>query len=137
MREKRLLIGFLAAAVLLAVAAVAAACGDDGGDGAADSETPQAADALQVSLDRTSEMVAAAAEGDLEAANAAFDAAHDPLHEVIDALEASQSSLAADLDEAVDDAEADLEEGEEAEHIVEIGNEILDLLERADSEISP
>ena len=126
-------------AALLALVGLAAACGDgeDGGTPVADTTTDAAGAALQTSIDEITAMVSAAQGEDLEGAQTAFDAAHDPLHEVIDALEAAGSNLATKLDEAVDDAEKDLGAGEEAEHIVEIGNEILDLLQDAAAEIGP
>lgn len=124
---------------LVALAGLAAACGDgDNGGAPAGAGADNAATAdIQVAIDEITAMVSAAEEDNLEGAQTAFDAAHDPLHEVIDVLEATDSDLATELDEAVDDAETDLEEGEEAEHIVEIGNEILVLLQDATAEIGP
>ncbi len=129
----------LLVAALLALVGLAAACGDgeEGGTPAADTATDAAGAALQTSIDEITAMVSAAEGDDLEGAQTAFDAAHDPLHEVIDALEAAGSDLATELDEAVDEAETDLEEGAEAEHIVAIGNEILALLQDAAAEIGP
>lgn len=126
-------------AALLALAALAAACGDGGEESAPEGDSAGGASPtdVQVAIDEITNMVSAAGENDLEAAKTAFDAAHDPLHAVIDELEATNADLAAQLDEAVDDAETDLEEGEEAEHIVEIGNEILGLLHDAAAEIGP
>ena len=137
MKTKRGFATTLSVAALLVIAALAAACG--GGDDndttptASPITTATAASAtdVQVAIDEIGAMVSAAEDDDLAAAQAAFDAAHDPLHAVIDGLEATNLDLATELDEAVDDAESDLEEGEEAEHIVEIGNEILQLLEDA------
>ena len=77
-------------------------------------------------------MLVAAEGGDLEAAEAAFAAGHDPLHEVIESLETSDPDQADALDEAVDDAEMDFEEAADAEHIVEIGREIRDLLQQVE-----
>ena len=127
----------LLAAALVALAGLAAACGDgdNGGAPAGDSADGAATADVQVAVDEITAMVSAAGEDDLEGAQTAFDAAHDPLHAVIDGLEATNPDLATELDEAVDDAETDLEEGEEADHIVEIGNEILGLLQDAAAEI--
>lgn len=126
---------YLAAGVILALAlvitATAAACGGGGErDGAEQAQptTPAASSDLQVAITQVNAMVSGAKAGDLDAAAAAFEEGHDPLHAVIDELEAGDPELAAKLDEAVDDAEKDLEEGADADHIVEIGNEILDLL---------
>ncbi len=129
----------LLAAALVAVAGLAAACGDgdEGGAPAGDSANGAATADVQVAVDEITAMVSAAGQDDLEGAQTAFDAAHDPLHAVIDGLEATNPDLATELDEAVDDAETDLEEGEEAEHIVEIGDEILALLQDAAAEIGP
>lgn len=130
----------LVLAVALTLAGLAAACGDGqedngsaGANGADGGETAN----VQTAIDQVTEMVSAAEQDDLAGAQAAFDAAHDPLHAVIDALEAANSDLASDLDKAVDDAETDLESGEEADHIVEIGNDILDLLQNAATELTP
>lgn len=128
-------------AALLALAALAAVCGGDDENGTTPTASPIAtttaasATDVQVAIDEIGAMVSAAEDDDLAAAKVAFDAAHDPLHAVIDGLEATNAGLATDLDEAVDDAESDLEDGEEAEHIVEIGNEILGLL--ADATADP
>ncbi len=126
-------------AALVALAGLAAACGDgdEGGAPTGDSADDAATAEVQASIDGITAMVSAAEEDDLEGAQTAFDAAHDPLHAVIDELEAANPDLGTELDEAVDDAETDLEEGEEAEHIVEIGNEILVLLQDAAAEIGP
>lgn len=127
-------------AALLALVGLAAACGDDdGADTPTASATTTATTAttvdVQAAIDEITVMVSAAQDDDLAAAQVAFDAAHDPLHAVIDGLEATNPDLATELDEAVDDAEADLEDEEEAEHIVEVGNEILGLLQDAAVEI--
>ena len=129
----------LLAAALVALAGLAAACGDgdNGGAPAGDSADDAATSDVQVAIDEITAMVSAAGEDDLEGAQTAFDAAHDPLHAVIDGLDATNPDLATELDEAVDDAETDLEEGEEAKHIVEIGDEILALLQDAAAEIGP
>ncbi len=119
--------------VVLALALVgfAAACGD--GDGTASpTDTPVAPSGLQQAIDQIDAMIVAAEGGDLETAEAAFEAGHDPVHEVIDSLETTDADLAAQLDEAVEDAEADFEEAADAEHIVEIGQEIRDLLRQAE-----
>ncbi len=76
-------------------------------------------------------MIVAAETGDLGAAETAFESAHDPLHEVIEGLEASDADLAAELDEAVEHAEEAFEEGEAAEHVAEEAQEIRDLLAQA------
>ena len=113
-------------ALALTLLGLATAC-----DGQEEAESPRlGTQDLQVALEQVTAMVAAAEIGNLEAAEAAFEAAHDPLHEVIETLAAADPGLSQDLDEAVEDAEKDFEEGEEAEHIVEIGNEILGLLLR-------
>lgn len=132
MNGKRQLALGLALAAALALAGLAAACGGGG-----ESEEPEESSStmethMQTALDHTDEMIAAAKEADLEAAKAHFEEGHDPLHEVIEDLGASDPDLAADLDEAVDDAEKDFEEGADADHIVEIGNDILDLLEQVE-----
>ena len=119
--------------VVLALALVgfAAACSD--GDGTASpTDTPVAPSGLQQAIDQIDAMIVAAEGGDLETAEAAFEAGHDPVHEVIDSLETTDADLAAQLDEAVEDAEADFEEAADAEHIVEIGQEIRDLLRQAE-----
>lgn len=119
--------------VVLALALVgfAAACSD--GDGTASpTGTPVAPSGLQQAIDQIDAMIVAAEGGDLETAEAAFEAGHDPVHEVIDSLETTDADLAAQLDEAVEDAEADFEEAADAEHIVEIGQEIRDLLRQAE-----
>jgi hypothetical protein len=121
----------LALVVALGLAGLAAACSDEE-EGTSQVGTPAAASDLQQAMDQVSAMRAAAQEGDLEAAQGAFEDGHDPLHEVIEDLEAGNPDLAAELDKAVDDAEKDFDEGADADHIVEIGNEILDLLEQAD-----
>ncbi len=136
MNNRRVFFLILVPALALVLTGFSLACG--GEDEEAETGTPaaDARDNLQVSVDKVNEMVAAAADGDLNAANAAFEAAHDPLHEVIEALEPVNADLSKDLDEAVEDAEKDLEEGEEAGHIAEIGNEIGDLLQQAAAELS-
>jgi hypothetical protein len=128
--------------VVLALALVGfvAACGE--GDGTASptdtpaaaspTDAPAAASGLQEAIDQIDAMVAAAEGGDLEAAEAAFEAGHDPLHEVIDSLETTDAALAAQLDEAAEDAEKDFEEAADAEHIVEIGQEIRDILRQVE-----
>lgn len=130
MKGKRSVILALISVPLLILAGLAAACGDDEGEEPG-ATTPAAGSDLETSIDGITEMISAAEADDLEAAEAAFEAAHDPLHEVIEALAAADPQLSQDLDEAVEDAEKDFEEGEEAEHIVEIGNEILGLLQQA------
>lgn len=115
----------------LALVGLVAACGN--GDGTASpTDTPAAASGLQEAIDQIDAMLVAAEGGDLEAAEAAFAAGHDPLHEVIESLETSDPDQADALDEAVDDAEMDFEEAADAEHIVEIGREIRDLLQQVE-----
>ncbi len=128
----RLIASGTAAALLLALSIVALACGDDGGtsEGASDGVAEEASD-LDAARNFMSEMVTAAQAGDLAAAQAAFDSAHDHLHEVIEALESTDADLAAELDEAVDHAEEALAEGEEGEHLAEEAEEIGDLLAQA------
>lgn len=109
----------------LALAVLAAACG--GGEESQGTAAPTAG-SLEAARLHVEQMVAAAENADLPGAKAHFEAGHDPLHAVIDDLQVSDPALAASLDEAVDDVEGDLEKGEEADHIVEIGNQILDLL---------
>lgn len=126
-RISRKIAGIGIVVLALALMGFVAACGD--GDGTAPpTDTPAAASDLQQAKDQTDAMIVAAEGGDLETAEAAFEAGHDPVHEVIDSLEATDADLAAQLDEAVEDAEKDFEEGADAEHIVEIGQEIRDLL---------
>ena len=139
MKSRRGFASALVVAALLALVGLAAACGDgdEGGTPAGDTATGAMGAAVQTSINGITAMVSSAEEDDLEGAQTAFDAAHDPLHAVIDGLEATNPDLATELDEAVDDAETDLEEGEEAEHIVEIGDEILALLQDAAAEIGP
>ncbi len=121
------IVGISIVVLALALVGFAAACGD-GDDAGSPTDTPPASSDLQQAGDRIDAMIAAAEGGDLEAAEAAFKAGHDPLHEVIESLETSDPDLAAQLDEAVEDAEEDFEEDADAEHIVEIGKEIRDLL---------
>lgn len=119
--------------VVLALALVgfAAACSD--GDGTASpTDTPAVPSGLQQAIDQIDAMIVAAEAGDLETAEAAFEVGHDPVHEVIDSLETTDADLAAQLDEAVEDAEADFEEAADAEHIVEIGQEIRGLLRQVE-----
>lgn len=111
----------------LALVGFAAACGD--GDGTASStDPPAAASDLQEAIDQIDAMVIAAEAGDLAAAEGAFDAAHDSLHEIIEGLETSDPDQAAALDEAVEHAEEDFADNAEAEHIVGNGQEIRGLL---------
>ncbi len=130
MTARRLLAFAIGLAALLALSAAAFACGDngdsDGTNGAADESSD--VDAASGFID---EMTTAAEGGDLEAAEEAFESAHDPLHEVIEALEAGNGELAAELDQAVEHAEEAFAEGEEAEHVAEEAGEIAELLEQA------
>jgi len=115
--------------IALALVPLAVACG--GGREETTIEPGSMGQHMAQAMDHMNAMVAAAGQGDMDAAQAAFERAHDPLHAVIDDLEATNPELAAKLDEAVDDAEKDLAEGADADHIVEIGNQILDLLRQA------
>jgi len=126
-RTSRKIAAIGVAVLALALVGFAAACGG-GDDTASATDTPAAPSGLQESIDQIDAMVAAAEGGDLEAAEAAFEAAHDPLHEVIESLETSNPDQAAAIDEAVEDAEKDFEEESDAGHIVEIAQEIRDLL---------
>lgn len=132
MTARRYLILAIGMVALLALSAVVLACGDNGGS---DGSAPEGAAAESSDLDAArsfiDRMESAAEAGDLEAAEAAFESAHDRLHEVIEALESTDGDLAAELDEAVEHAEEAFEEGEEAEHVAEEAAEIGDLLEEA------
>ncbi len=133
-RTSRKIAGIGIVVLALALSGFAAACG--GGDDAASpsdtpaapSDTPAATSGLQEAIEQIDTMLVAAEGGDLAAAEAAFEAAHDPLHEVIESLQTSDPDQAAALDAAVGDAENDFEEEADAEHIIEIGQEIRDLL---------
>lgn len=131
-RRLILVLAFLAALTLSLSLAVA--CGGGGGEEgeAGQTSAPATGTDLELAIEQVGAMLEAAQQGDLEAAEVAFEDGHDPLHAVIDDLEASDPDLAAELDEAVDDAEKDFEEGADADHIVEIGNEILGLLEQVE-----
>lgn len=127
--SQRYLVLGIGLAAMLILAGLAAACGSGGKEAASQSDAAAStASALETARLHVEQMVAAAENADLPGAKAHFEAGHDPLHAVIDDLQASDPALAASLDEAVDDVEGDLEKGEEADHIVEIGNQILDLL---------
>lgn len=135
MSMKRLLVAGSTILVLLVIVSLAGfACGDDD-DGGSDGSTATATDTAESDLDTArgfiDEMATAAAAGDVEGAETAFESAHDPLHEVIEALEDTDPNLAADLDEAIEHAEAAFEEGEETEHIEEEANEISEVLDQA------
>lgn|SRR5574341_375527 len=129
MRSVRILLLALGA---LAVISLALACGGDDEESGAGGATTAAPTDLEKAKDAVSAMISAAEGGDLVAAEEALTEGDPALHAVIDSLESENADLAADLDEAVEDAEKDLDTGEEAEHIVEIGNEILGLLEQVD-----
>ena len=126
-RTSRKIAGIGILVLALALVGFATACGG-GDDAPSATDTPATATDLQEAIDQIDAMVAAAEGGDLEAAEAAFEAAHDPLHEVIEGLEASDPDQAIALDEAVEDAEKDFEDAADAEHIVEIAQELRDLL---------
>lgn len=133
MRSRRHLVVGLTLVAALTVAGLTAACGGGGKDEQpADGAGGTMGAHMQQAMDSMGAMVAAAEAGDMEAAEAAFEDGHDPMHDLIDELEADDPDLAAELDEAVDDAEKDFDEGVDADHIVEIGNEILDLLNEAE-----
>ena len=117
--------------VLMALAGLAAACGGGGGD-ESNGGSSVMGEHMQTAMDHMGQMIAAAEGGDLDAAKTHLEAADPALHEVIDDLKGSDAALATDLEEAVEYAEADIESGEEAEHIVEIGDEIVALLGRAE-----
>ncbi len=85
------------AVIALALVGFAAACGD-GDDAASPTDTPAAASDLQEAINQIDAMVVAAEGGDLAAAKTAFEAAHDPLHEVIASLETSDPDQATALD---------------------------------------
>ena len=126
-RTSRNIAGIGFGVLALALVGFVAACG--GGDGTASpTDTRPAASDLQEAIEQIDAMVDNAEGGDLAAAEAAFEAAHDPLHEIIESLETSDPDQAAALDEAVEDAEKDFADEEDADHIVEIGTEIRDLL---------
>ena len=139
-RTSRKIAGIGIVVLALALVGFAAACGD--GDGTASptdtpaatapTDTPAAPAGLQEAIDQIDAMIVAAEAGDLEAAEAAFEAGHDPLHEVIQSLGTNDPDQAAALDEAVEDAEKDFEEAADAEHIVEIGQEIRGLLRQVE-----
>lgn len=120
----------IAMAALLALPALALACGDNGGTSQSPPDGSGLAE-LETARSFIDQMLKAAEGGDLEAAEAAFEGAHDALHEVMEALEAGDADLAAELDEAVDHAEEAFKEGEEAQHVAEEAQEIADLLEEA------
>jgi len=134
----RKIVGIGIVVLTLVLVGFVAACGDgnDAAPGLTDTpaaapgltDTPAATPGLEEAIDQIDAMLVAAESGDLEAAEAAFEAAHDPLHEVIESLETSDPDQAAALDEAVEDAENDFKEESDADHIVEIGQEIRDLL---------
>lgn len=129
MKTHRLLALTIGGIALLVLTAAAFACS---GNGEEESGTPQGAAEGSSDLDAArsfmQQMMGAAQTGDMGAAHEAFEGAHDHLHEVIGALEASDPDLAAELQEAVDHAEEALEEGEEMEHVMDEAAEIADLL---------
>lgn len=126
-RTSRKIAGIGIVVLTLALVGFVAACGDGGGT-SSPTDTPVAPSGLLEAIDQVDAMIAAAEGGDLVAAEAAFEAGHDPLHEVIESLETSDSDQADALDEAVNDAEKDFEEAAAADHIIEIGQEIRDIL---------
>jgi len=133
MMDKRLLVLGLALATGVTVFVVA--CGGGGEDtpsGAGGTGSGGAlAEALETGRLHIERMVASAEANDLEGAKTHNEAADPSLHEVIEVVEASDAALATELEEAVEDAEADLEKGEQPDHIAEVGGEILALLKRA------
>ena len=113
---------------------VAVACGgDDNTDRQRDDAgtATAAGTAMDQAMEHMDEVLAAAEQGDLAAAAEHLELADPFLHEVIEDLEDTDATRAADLEEAVEDAEKDIEEGEEADHIAEVAQEIIDILEGA------
>ena len=131
-RISRKIAGIGIVVLALALIGFVAACGDGDNGTASPTDTTAAPSDLQQAKDQIEAMIVAAEGGELETAEAAFEAGHDPLHEVIESLETSDPDQGDALDEAVDDAEEDFEEGADAEHIVEIGQEIRDLLRQVE-----
>ena len=76
-------------------------------------------------------MIAAAEQGDLVAARAAFDDGRDSLRSVVDDLKARQLGLNVDLAQAIEDAQQAFDQGAEAGRIVEIGKKMLNFLFRS------